>query len=62
VKKAVASGGPGSSEQGAVWLVVEAPVDDSSGTQLGYTSVTACRCTTVPEQRWSSAGVWVRKW
>jgi hypothetical protein len=62
VKKAVASGGPGSSEQGSVWLVVEAPIDDGSGTRLGCTSVTACRCTTVAEQRQSSVGAWVWKW
>jgi hypothetical protein len=31
VKKAAASGGPSSSEQGSIWLVVEAPVDNGSG-------------------------------
>jgi hypothetical protein len=62
VKKAAASGGLGSSEQGSVWLAVEAPVDDGSGTRLGCTSAMACRCSTVAEQRWSSAGAWVWKW
>jgi hypothetical protein len=56
------AGGPGSSEQGSVWLTVEDPVDDGSGSQLGCTSATACRRTTVAEQRWSGAGAWVRKW
>jgi hypothetical protein len=51
VKKKVASGGPESSKQGSSWLTVGAPVDGGSGTQLGCTSVIACRCTTVAEQR-----------
>jgi hypothetical protein len=62
VKKAVALGGPGSSEQGSVWLAVEALVDDGSGTRLGCTSVMACWCTTVAEQRRSGARAWVQKW
>jgi hypothetical protein len=62
VKKAAASGGPSSSEQGSIWLVVEAPVDNGSGTILGCTSVTACRRTTVAEQRRSGAGAWMWKW
>jgi hypothetical protein len=47
VKKKAASGGPGSAEQGSAWLVVGASIDGGSGTQLGYTSATACQC-----QRW----------
>jgi hypothetical protein len=49
VKKVAVSDGLGSSEKGSVWLVVEAPVDDGSGTRLGCTSVMACRCTMVAE-------------
>jgi hypothetical protein len=60
VKKA-AAGGPGGSKQGSAWLAIGAPVDVGSGTQLGCMSATACRHTTVAEQRRSGAGAWVWK-
>jgi hypothetical protein len=62
VKKVATSSGPGSSEQGLVWLRVEAPVDDGSGTRLGCTSAMACWRTTVAEQRRSGGGAWLWKW
>jgi hypothetical protein len=36
VKKAAASGSPGSSEQWSTWLTLWAPVNNALGTLLGY--------------------------
>jgi hypothetical protein len=54
MKKKAAAGGPSSSELGSTWLVVGAPVDDRSGTQISCWSATTCQHTATAEQRRST--------